>query len=158
MPVRLVLLGEMGPCRHCPARLLHRPAELLVSFIMISHPHLASIRFTDHLPSLIARRRRRRGNKPMYGTGWMAPPPKYGAHQNDTQLNSNVQGQQGWGGANYGNAPPAYGQAAPHQPQYTGTTYNSNEGYYGNNPYPNTGVQSPPIAYQPDSYAYPHQK
>lgn len=89
----------------------------------------------------------------MYGTGWMAPPPKYGAHQNDYQLNSNTQGAgQAWGGANYGNPPPAYGQNAPHQPQYTGTTYNSNEGYYGHN------VQSPPNAYQPDGHVYPHQK
>jgi len=109
---------------------------------------------------LIARRRRRRGTKPMYGTGWMAPPPKYGAHQNDYQLNSNAQGynNQSWGGANYGNAPPSYGQTQPHQPQYTGTTFNSNEGYYGNSQYPNAGVQSPPNAYQPEGHVYPHQK
>lgn len=95
----------------------------------------------------------------MYGTGWMAPPPKYGAHQNDYQLNSNVQGaNQTWGGANYGSSPPAYGQNAPHQPQYTGTTFNAHEGYYGNSQYPNANVQSPPNAYQPDGHVYPHQK
>lgn len=93
----------------------------------------------------MARRRRKRGHRPYYGTGWMAPPPKYGAHQNDYSLNQNQQQQ--YSGQNYQNPPPAYGQQYPQQPQYTGTTFNPNDGYYGQN----SGVQSPPVSYQPDN-------
>lgn len=94
---------------------------------------------------MIARRRRRRGTQPYYGTGWMAPPPKYSTHQ-DYQLNQQNAGSYS------GNPPPAYGQT-PHQPQYSGTTtYNPNDGYYGGPQYPD--VQSPPNAYQPTN-VYP---
>jgi hypothetical protein len=77
----------------------------------------------------------------MYGTQWMAPGPHYG--------NNNP------GAYNNGQAPPAYGaqnQSYPMQNQYTGTTYNQNDGYYAGSPqapkntYGNqdSGVYSPP--------------
>jgi len=91
-----------------------------------------------------SRRRRKRGLAPRYGTGWMAPANKYG--------------QQNAGG--YVPPPPQYtpqyGQATqmnnypqqPQQPQYTGQTFNSNEGYYGNNNNNHQeGVAPPPQAY-----------
>ncbi|KAG9246821.1 chitin synthesis regulation, resistance to congo red-domain-containing protein [Calycina marina] len=68
-----------------------------------------------------ARRRRRNGMAPMYGTGWIPAGNKY-------QRNGN-----------YGGAAPPYG-GAPAPPytgpsnipnQNTGTTFNSNDGYYG---------------------------
>ncbi|CAM1506616.1 Fc.00g062570.m01.CDS01 [Cosmosporella sp. VM-42] len=87
----------------------------------------------------ISRRRRRRGVKPMYGTGWIGG--KFnGPPQNNHQM------------YNYGgqNPPPAYGQQ---QPQYTGTTFNPNDGYYGNQ---QTNVQPPIGTYQRDDvYAPP---
>ncbi|KFH47214.1 hypothetical protein ACRE_018420 [Hapsidospora chrysogenum ATCC 11550] len=94
---------------------------------------------------LVARRRRRRGTKPYYGTGWMAPPPKYGAHQTDIPLNQ--PGGNWAGGNNYQNAPPNYTPA--HQGQYTGTTFsspnNDNADYYS------PQQQYPPNTYQPDN-------
>lgn len=48
------------------------------------------------------------------------------------------------------NPPPAYGQQ---QPQYTGTTFNQNDGYYGAGGY-NTGVQPPAGTYQRDADVY----
>ncbi|GAB0136241.1 hypothetical protein EsDP_00004552 [Epichloe bromicola] len=101
----------------------------------------------------IARRRRRRGNQPMYGTGWMAP----GGKQHDQQqMNSYQQGNynatygQGYNAQQGGyNAPPAYGQ----QPQNTGTTFNPNDGYYGQQ---QSGVQPPQNTYQREAnYAPP---
>ena len=94
-----------------------------------------------------ARRRRRRGVKPMYGTGWMAGGQQANyAAQNPQQHEMNY--QQGYNynqpppqGGGYYNQPPAYGQ----NPQNTGNTFNPNEGYYGNQQY---GVQQPPNAYQ----------
>ncbi|KAK6193459.1 hypothetical protein LQW54_012455 [Pestalotiopsis sp. IQ-011] len=66
-----------------------------------------------------SRRRRRRGMQPMYGTGWIAN--GHGQHQNNPN--------------GYANAPPAYGappgQSYPMQNQYTGNTFNQQEGYYG---------------------------
>jgi len=89
----------------------------------------------------ISRRRRTRGVKPMYGTGWMAP-------QNNNQHGYNNTGNynQQQSGYNYGNqnAPPVYGQQQQ-QPQYTGTTFNPNDGYYGQQ---NSGVQPPQGTYQ----------
>ncbi|PMD32539.1 hypothetical protein L207DRAFT_518462 [Hyaloscypha variabilis F] len=86
------------------------------------------------------RRRRRRGMAPMYGTGWMGgnwgnkPPygPQYG------------------NGGYYNNQPYNGGAAPPYEPpvphQTTGTTFNSNDGYYGQNAYE---LQQPQSAYQP---------
>jgi len=83
-----------------------------------------------------ARRRRRRGVAPVYGTGWLGGGKFNG--QNAQQ---------------YNNGQPQYGQAAPpysppaQQYQNTGHTYNSNEGYYGQQ----SGIemQPPQNTYQP---------
>ena len=90
---------------------------------------------------------------PRYGTGWMMP----GA--------ANANGQQpqygnGWFGSNkFNNQQPQYQQPPPPQytpaqgpvpNQYTGQTFNSNEGYYGqhnnNNDIP---LQQPTSSYYP---------
>lgn len=94
----------------------------------------------------------------MYGTGWMAPAGKYGGPGGGQEMNNFQQGypQQGYGGPGYGQQgsypppPPAYGQA---QPQYTGTTFNPNDGYYGDaaqhhQQQQQHGVQQPPSTYQ----------
>ncbi|KAI1397419.1 chitin synthesis regulation, resistance to congo red-domain-containing protein [Hypoxylon fuscum] len=77
-----------------------------------------------------SRRRRRQGLQPMYGTGWMAG-NQGNAYYNNPQGYSN-------------NPPPAYGapqgQSYPMQNQYTGTTFNPNDGYYGQH----EGVVQPP--------------
>ncbi|PHH66859.1 hypothetical protein CDD82_1517 [Ophiocordyceps australis] len=104
----------------------------------------------------IARRRRRRGAPPVYGTGWMAPagkpsgpaPSNYGPPPQDYH--------QGFNQGAYGVAspPPAYGPQQ--QPQYTGTTFNANDGYYAAQQPQYGGVQPPHNAYQPDTaYAPP---
>ncbi|KAK7431118.1 hypothetical protein QQZ08_002399 [Neonectria magnoliae] len=111
----------------------------------------------------ISRRRRRRGVQPMYGTGWMAGggPHKFGNHQNGQQMydynhNPNQQGgfqqQQAYGGYPPAPPPPAYGQQQ--QPQYTGTTFNANDGYYGNQ---QSGVQPPQGTYQREEVYSPPQ-
>ncbi|KAI2467763.1 chitin synthesis regulation, resistance to congo red-domain-containing protein [Annulohypoxylon bovei var. microspora] len=75
-----------------------------------------------------SRRRRRQGMQPMYGTGWMAGNQGQNAYHNNPQGYSN-------------NPPPAYGQQSyPMQNQYTGTTFNRDEGYYGQH----EGVVQPP--------------
>lgn len=92
---------------------------------------------------ITARRRRGRGQKPYYGTGWMATGKQWGGHNNPNHYNNynmNGYGQQNTYQGNY-NPPPAYGVQ---QQQYTGSTFNPNEGYYGQQ---QTGVQSPPNAY-----------
>lgn len=96
----------------------------------------------------LSRRRKRRGVKPVYGTGWMAN----GFNKNNNQHQMNQ------GGYNYGQQngfngappPPAYGQ--PQQQQYTGNTFNSNEGYYGqgHDQGQYSGVQAPQGTYQRD--------
>ncbi|ROV90858.1 hypothetical protein VSDG_07974 [Cytospora chrysosperma] len=93
------------------------------------------------------RRRRRRGVQPRYGTGWFTPgqQPQYG---------NGWFGQHGGkGGANNINTqqpppPPPQYTPAPVGSQYTGQTFNSNEGYYGhhNNDIP---LQQPTNAYYP---------
>ncbi|RCI15602.1 hypothetical protein L249_3625 [Ophiocordyceps polyrhachis-furcata BCC 54312] len=107
----------------------------------------------------IARRRRRRGAQPMYGTGWMAPPGKYGDHN----MNNGYYGPpppqqlQPYGGG----GPPAYGQQQYPQPTgTTGTNFHPNDGYYGDpsqqqqQQYGGGGVQAPPTAYQPNPGPY----
>ncbi|TVY83501.1 Protein RCR2 [Lachnellula suecica] len=86
------------------------------------------------------RRRRRMGAQPMYGTAWMpgSKPPAYGQHNQ------------------YGPAAPPY-SAQPMPNQATGTTFNSNEGYYGQH---NGGggaqyeMQPPANVYQPQREQY----
>ncbi|KAI1490659.1 chitin synthesis regulation, resistance to congo red-domain-containing protein [Biscogniauxia mediterranea] len=91
-----------------------------------------------------SRRRRRQGAQPMYGTGWMAPNSGHGRWPQ----------QQGYNSA----PPPAYGapqgQSYPMDPQYTGTTFQPSDGYYGQQ----TGVQQPKNAYhgnETNEYAPP---
>ncbi|KAI0842138.1 chitin synthesis regulation, resistance to congo red-domain-containing protein [Hypoxylon sp. FL0890] len=74
-----------------------------------------------------SRRRRRQGQQPMYGTGWMAG--------NQGPTNNAYYGPQG-----YNNPPPAYGQSYPMQNQPTGTTFSPNDGYYGQH----EGIVQPP--------------
>lgn len=76
-----------------------------------------------------ARRRRKRGLTPMYGSGWMARNTTQAGH-----YQNNPQGYNNYGNNNYQPPPPQYAQQ-------TGQTYNSNEGYYG------AGVQAPGNAY-----------
>lgn len=84
-----------------------------------------------------SRRRRRRGLRPFYGTGWMAP-PKY-------------PGPPGQGPDTYPPPPPAYG--APHQtPAYTGTSFNTNNGYYGHHEGIQMTPQPPQNTYHPSSH------
>ncbi|KAK1460644.1 hypothetical protein CCUS01_08749 [Colletotrichum cuscutae] len=105
-----------------------------------------------------SRRRRKRGVQPFYGTGWMSNNNKHnqqGTYAYNQPYNGQQQGYAGYpqqGGA-YQNPPPAYGPAQQ-QPQYTGTTFNPNDGYYGGH---NEGIhlQQPQNAYQRDSYAAP---
>lgn len=101
------------------------------------------------------RRRRKRGMTPRYGTGWMMP-GQYGNGQQQQPQYGN-----GWFGSNKfnSNAQPQYQQPPPPQytpaqgavpSQYTGQTFNSNEGYYGqhtnNNDIP---LQQPTSSYYP---------
>lgn len=83
-----------------------------------------------------ARRQRRLGQPAAY-TGWMGrwgggpnPPPQYN--------NPNA----------YATQPPQYSQQPPVGAQYTGGTYNSNEGYYGQNAN-NIPLQPPNNSYYP---------
>jgi hypothetical protein len=88
------------------------------------------------LSCVSARRRRKRGLQPMYGTGWLGG--KHNAPYNNNQGYYNGGNQQ-----NYAPPPPQYSAA---QPQNTGNTYDSNNGYYGvnvqqpQNTYGNRGV------------------
>jgi hypothetical protein len=104
--------------------------------------------------SITARRRRRRGVQPFYGTGWMATGQKYGAHNQQQGYNMNAYQQpqypqqnnnQGWT-----NPPPAYGQQ---QPQYTGSTFRPSDGYYGDGQ--QSGVQAPQNTYNRDGFNPP---
>ena len=91
------------------------------------------------------RRRRRQGMQPHYGTGWMmyGQQPQYGngwfGHNKGNSNNNNYQQQP---------PPPQYTPASPVGNQYTGQTFNSNEGYYGhhNNDIP---LQQPTNSYYP---------
>lgn len=116
----------------------------------------------------VARRRRRRGVRPMYGTGWMAPQSGKWGNTNQHQMNdynqnySNYQAyppqnngfqpQEAYGGYPAPPPPPAYGQHQ--QPQYTGTTFNTSDGYYATGA---AGVQPPQGVYQRDEVYGPPQ-
>ncbi|KAI9048355.1 hypothetical protein LZ554_008147 [Drepanopeziza brunnea f. sp. 'monogermtubi'] len=92
----------------------------------------------------VTRRRRQRGMAPMYGTGWIPgtgpkPPQGQWAQQNH--------GQNG-GPSHYVAPPPPYmGNQA------TGTTFNSNDGYYGGHANQAGGagieLQQPQSSYHP---------
>ncbi|KAL0939100.1 uncharacterized protein CTRU02_205710 [Colletotrichum truncatum] len=106
------------------------------------------------LGCMSSRRRRKRGMTPFYGTGWMSNNQKYHPQQGTYAYNQNYNSQQGtYGyGQGYQNPPPAYGQQQ--QPQYTGTTFNPNDGYYGGH---NEGIhlQQPQHSYQRDGVYSP---
>ncbi|KAH8586473.1 chitin synthesis regulation, resistance to congo red-domain-containing protein [Bisporella sp. PMI_857] len=68
-----------------------------------------------------ARRRRRRGLQPMYGTGWIPAGGQYKYGQNNNNYYQNQPAPP--------YAPPYNG---PIGQQQTGNTFNSNDGYYGN--------------------------
>ena len=159
----------MGPRRGCTSRLLPRSFVPLVSLLQLFNDTGCFPALTQQPCSCLARRRRKRGVVPYYGTGWMAPNGKFnnGGGQNYPMngqqagyYNNNTTGGYyggnnpeygGGGGATY-NPPPAYGAHAQ-EPQYTGTTMSPNDGYFGNAQY-NSGLQSPPNAYQRDN-VYP---
>jgi len=88
-----------------------------------------------------ARRRRRRGLPPRYGTGFLAGKPPVG--HNGPQYNS------GYYQANTGpyQGPPAPPYSPPVNNQYTGNTFNSNEGYYGQ--HSGIELQQPQSSYAP---------
>ncbi|KAJ3474333.1 hypothetical protein NLG97_g9892 [Lecanicillium saksenae] len=112
-----------------------------------------------------ARRRARKGSKPMYGTGWMGG-NKWGgnnANQMNTYDNQQPYPQQQYPPPQQGGFDPQYNQGAyqqpnygqPQQPQNTGTTFNPNDGYYGNQQQYGA-PQHPPNTYQPEGgYAPP---
>jgi hypothetical protein len=83
---------------------------------------------------ITARRRRKAGAKPFYGTGWAARPGQYNAQP---YYNNNQ---------NYQAPPPQY--SANNQPQYGQPQYGANQGYYGQQ----NGVelQPPQAAYRGD--------
>lgn len=86
------------------------------------------------LMSRRVRRQRRTGAAPAYGTSWMG----WGQQ---SQYN-NPQ--------NYAAPPPQYSQQPQTEPQYTGATYNSNQGYYGQN----TGTYNNDVPLQQPSNTY----
>jgi hypothetical protein len=88
------------------------------------------------LSCINSRRRRRMGLPPRYGTGWLAGKTPYG--HNAPQYYNN-------GPQTYGAPAPPY--SPPVENQYTGQTFNSNEGYYGQQ----NGIelQQPQHAYAP---------
>ncbi|KAB8072484.1 chitin synthesis regulation, congo red resistance, RCR protein [Aspergillus leporis] len=87
---------------------------------------------------LSARKRRRRGQKPMYGTGWIGgqPPQQYQQQPYPNQAPP---------------APPGY-QPSP-GPGYE-TQYGHNQGFYGHQQY-GTEPQQPPNAYARDGMYSP---
>ncbi|KAI1168732.1 chitin synthesis regulation, resistance to congo red-domain-containing protein [Nemania serpens] len=82
---------------------------------------------------LNSRRRRRQGQRPMYGTGWLASDAQY-------YNNNNPQA--------YNPPPPAYG-APPHYPM--DNRYQTTDGHYGQQ---SSGVEPPKNVYSGD-YAPP---
>lgn len=70
----------------------------------------------------------------MYGTGWMAKPPPYATHQDPHQYQPANQGPNPYY-HNYAPPPPLYTQNKsgqdPINAQQTGTTFRSEDGYYG---------------------------
>jgi len=92
-----------------------------------------------------ARRRRRRGAQPFYGTGWVGRTPfGHGAAQYNPQY---AQQEQPYGGYQQGGY---YGQQQQAPPTYQ-QSHDPNRGYYGQPGTPSTGVyemQPPTRAYQ----------
>ncbi|RFU26351.1 hypothetical protein B7463_g9981, partial [Scytalidium lignicola] len=102
---------------------------------------IAALFFAFLFSCITARHRRRRNLQPFYGTGWMAKPPAY-----DNSQNYNPQtGGYGYGGG--GPSAPPYTQH-PIPGQQTGSTFNTNQGYYGN--HGGYEMQPPQNAYYQD--------
>lgn len=76
----------------------------------------------------------------------------YDYNHNPNQQGGDFQQQPAYGGYPPAPPPPAYGQQQ--QPQYTGTTFNPNDGYYGNQ---QSGVQPPQGTYQREEVYSPPQ-
>lgn len=120
----------------------------------MSHPiffKCDALELTFHPLSCLARRRRKRGVTPYYGTGWMAPNGggKFG-HNNQAQNYNPGYNNQQHQMHNYNQgAQGGYQQPYNNPPAYGGQQQDS---YYGGQQY---GVQSPPQAYQGNSYAPP---
>jgi len=107
----------------------------IVLFRWPSNESLTADRFYN------SRRRRRQGRTPMYGTGWL---PYNSASPYDPNHPQNK--PPGYGDPNFHPPPPYLGGQA------TGTTFNSNAGYYGNHgaqPGGSYELQQPSSSYQP---------
>ena len=156
----LELLGPLGRCWRRHPLLPHARAELSVCSILFSPATLYESSGTNsHSYSCVARRRRKRGRQPFYGTGWMAPNGgKFGHHQQAGAYNTGAGYNQGYnqGGHqmynyNQGAAPQGtYNQPYNSPPAYGGQQ--QQDSYYGGQQY---GVQTPPATYQHNSYAPP---
>lgn len=105
-------LGQMGSPRRCRRRLPPALCTLLVSPLPITTFILRKHVLTRTDSCLTARRRRKAGRKPFYGTGWAARPGLYN-NQNNNQYNAQPY---------YANQP---------APPYDAATNNNNNGYYG---------------------------
>lgn len=92
---------------------------------------------------LNARRRKKAGNKPFYGTQWLAP-NSYGQQQQQQQAQTQYYPPQNTHNDNAQYAPPAY-------PPTNGPAPNGNADYYGNNTHNNNQyeMQQPAATYQP---------
>lgn len=92
----------------------------LLIIVSPAEPHACGSMLTT-LRCLSARRRRRAGRQPFYGTGWAGRTP-WGHGQ--AQYNPNYQTQQQ---PNYNQGP----QAPPNYSQNAGGYYGQNQGYFG---------------------------
>lgn len=110
-----------------------------------------SVSANPTISCLSARRRRKRGLKPFYGTGWVGNTPAgHGAATYNPQYQNQQQQPQ------YGNETqqaPAYGQ---NEGLYGQNQANpgSNQGYYGGQQTGATELQQPPNAYRGDDQVY----
>lgn len=136
-PVRLELLGAMGCSCSRRSWVL---APVLPLQVRLHHGQHAKLLLTIH-SCITARRRRKAGRTPFYGTGWAARP------------NNNQNNAQPYYNNNYNNTP---------APPYSAATNNNNNGYYGNGANQSyygqqNGVelQSPQPTYGGNQYAPP---
>jgi hypothetical protein len=133
LPQRMGQLGPLGRPRSRCNRLLATLLPLQVSPHSLSSPlpnsHRAQHLLTPHHSCLTARRRRKAGRQPFYGTGWAARPMP-GNNNTAAPYHNNNQ--------NYSQQQPA--------PPYSPSQANSNTGYYGgagqNQSYYNNGQQN----------------
>lgn len=131
-------LGPMGSPRRCRCRLPPTLCILLVSPLSIITYILRKQKLTCTHSCLTARRRRKAGRKPFYGTGWAARPG-----QNNNQYNAQPY---------YANQPaPPYDAATNNNNGYY--SGGANQNYYGQQ----NGVelQQPQPSYGGGGYAPP---